>query len=180
MNYIIFDLEATCWHGKPKSKTQEIIEIGAYLLDSYGEVKGSYNRFVRPILHPYLSSYCTDLTTIEQHQVDRASKFGKVIEEFQDWAEVFDEDYLLCSWGNFDKTMLIEDCRLHDIEEDWLDAHINLKSQYRDIKGLSRERGLKWAVEREGFEFSGIHHRAIADAENLAKIFIKYLDEWRT
>ncbi|MEM9884583.1 MAG: 3'-5' exonuclease [Bacteroidota bacterium] len=180
MNYIIFDLEATCWQGKPKSKQQETIEIGAFLLNPYGEIKASYNRFIRPILNPYLSTYCTELTSIEQHQVDRARKFDKVIEEFQDWAEVFEEDYWLCSWGKFDQTILQEDCRLHDIEEDWLDYHINLKSQYREIKGLSKERGLKKAVEKEGFDFSGMHHRAISDAENLVKIFLKYLDEWRT
>jgi len=149
-------------------------------LNAYGEMKGSYNRFIRPILNPYLSTYCTELTTIEQAQVDRAQKFSKVIEEFQDWAEVFEEDYLLCSWGQFDQTLLIADCQLHDIEEDWLDHHINLKAQYREIKRLSRPRGLKWAVEKEGFEFSGTHHRAIDDADNLVKVFLKHRDEWRT
>ncbi|MEM8525610.1 MAG: 3'-5' exonuclease [Bacteroidota bacterium] len=180
MNYIIFDLEATCWQGSPRSKTQETIEIGAFLLNAYGELQGSYNRFIRPILNPYLSSYCTELTTIEQEQVDRAQKFPKVIEEFQDWAEIFEEDYMLCSWGQFDQTLLIADCRLHDIEEDWLENHINLKAQYREIKRLSRPRGLKWAVEKEGFDFDGTHHRAIDDADNLVKVFLKHRDEWRT
>jgi inhibitor of KinA sporulation pathway (predicted exonuclease) len=38
--------------------------------------------------------------------------------------------------------------------------------------------GLKSAVEREGFEFTGTHHRGIDDAENLAKIFVQYLGLW--
>lgn len=180
MNFIIFDLEATCWKGKPQSKTQETIEIGALLINGYGEeVKGSYNRFIKPVLNPYLSYYCTELTSIEQEQVNRAEKFDRVIEEFQDWAEIFYDDYMLCSWGDFDKKILINDCELHNIEDYWLDNHINLKRQYQEIKRLSKPRGLKSSVEKEGFDFTGIHHRAISDAENLAKLFVKYLDEWR-
>lgn len=179
MNFIIFDLEATCWKSNPNSKPQETIEIGALLVNSYGEVLGSYNRFIRPILHPLLSNFCKELTTIEQAQIDRAQKFNKVIEEFQDWAEIFDEEYLLCSWGDFDKKILMHDCDLHKLESDWLDYHINLKAQYREIRRLSKPKGLKSAVKSEGFEFSGTHHRAISDAENLAKIFVKHLDMWR-
>ncbi|MEO0341442.1 MAG: 3'-5' exonuclease, partial [Bacteroidota bacterium] len=136
-------------------------------------------KFVHPILNPHLSSFCQELTSIEQYQVDRAEEFPSVIETFQDWAEIFDEDYLLCSWGNFDRKMLIQDSILHDMEYDWIEGHhINLKRQYQEFKRLNRPRGLKRAVEKEGFEFTGIHHRGISDAENLAKIFIKHLDMW--
>ena len=179
MNFIIFDLEATCWQGRPRTMVQEIIEIGAVKINRYGEVTGVYNRFVRPILNPRLSAFCQELTTIDQDDVDRAKPFPDVIEDFQDWAEIFEEDYLLCSWGNFDRRMLIQDCRLHHLEEDWVDAHINLKRQYQELKKLSRPRGLRRAVEAEGFDFTGTHHRGMDDAENLAKIFGKYLDEWR-
>ena len=53
-----------------------------------------------------------------------------------------------------------------------------IKKQYHAIKGVKVERGLKAVTKKEGFEFTGIHHRAIADAENLAKIVAKYIDEW--
>ena len=43
---------------------------------------------------------------------------------------------------------------------------------------MSKERGLRKAVEKEGFEFTGTHHRGIDDAVNLVKVFNKYLDEW--
>lgn len=179
MNFIIYDLEATCWEGSPPSRVQETIEIGAVKLNGYGEVQGTYERFIRPILNPYLSAFCQELTTIEQPQINRSRGFVEVIEDFQDWVEIFDEDYLLCSWGSFDKKMLIQDCELHDIEPDWIyDHHINLKKQYKTFKRLNRPWGLKKAVEKEGFEFTGIHHRGISDAENLAKVFIKHLDMW--
>lgn len=178
MNYIIFDIEATCWDGAPLSDIQEIIEIGAVMINDYGEELGSYNRFILPIVCPTLSPFCKKLTSITQEDVNKAKTFPTVIEEFQDWAEVFDEDYMLCSWGDFDRKIFISNCELHKMESDWAEQHINLKQQYREIKNYSKAIGLKAAVRKEGFEFTGTHHRGISDAENLAKIFTKYLDEW--
>jgi 3'-5' exoribonuclease 1 len=159
--------------------TQEIIEIGAFRLNRYGEILGEFNRFVRPILNPYLSPFCQELTSIEQRDVDRAEFFPDVVEIFQDWALIFEEDYLLCSWGAFDKMQLIQDCRLHDLDYAWVEPHLNLKRQYQEINRLRRPRGLKRAVAMEGFDFTGIHHRAIDDAENLVKVFRNHLDVWR-
>ncbi len=158
---------------------QEIIEIGALRLNRYGEVLDAFNQFVRPVLHPRLSPFCEELTSISQEDVEYAQTFPAVIEDFQDWALIFDEDYLLCSWGNFDKRMLIQDCRLHGLDFDWVQPHINLRRQYQEIRRLSKPSGLKKAVMKEGFDFTGIHHRAISDAENLAKVFRSHLDEWR-
>lgn len=179
MNFIIFDLEATCWEGKPSEKTQEIIEIGAIKINGLGEEEDRYSRLVRPVLYPYLSGYCQELTGIRQIDVDRAASFPVVVEDFIDWAEIEEEDYLLCSWGSFDKRLLIQDCRLHRLEADWVAPHINLREQYQDFRRLRRPRGLRAAVEAEGYEFSGTHHRALADAENLAKLFVQFLGEWQ-
>ena len=178
MHYIIYDLEATCWLGRPPGSLQEIIEIGAMKLNGYGEELGKFSRFVKPKINPRLSAFCTELTTIKQSDIDMADGFEKVVEDFQDWINIFEDDYVLCSWGKFDKTMLQADCILHDIESDWVDQYINLKQQYQDMKGLRRPAGLKSVVVKEGFEFTGMHHRGIADAENLAKVFTKYIDEW--
>lgn len=179
MNFIIFDLEATCWEGSPPSKVQEIIEIGAVLMNGYGEVEDEFSRMVRPILNPRLSAYCQELTNIKQTEVDRASLFPTVVELFQDWGLMLEEDYVLCSWGGTDKRLLLQDCQLHDIEDDWVHSHINIKHQYMELKRLRRPRGLKASVEAEGFDFTGPQHRALADAQNLAKIFVKYLDVWQ-
>jgi inhibitor of KinA sporulation pathway (predicted exonuclease) len=179
VNFIVFDLEATCWEGKPDYMVQEIIEIGALRINYYGEILDTFCRFVQPILNPKISYFCADLTTIEQKSIDRSKKFPEVIDDFQEWAEIDYEDYVLCSWGSFDKKMLIKDCELHEIESDWVEKHINLKRQYHEIKRLRKMRGMKFAVEKEGFDFDGIHHRGIDDAKNLAKLFIKFRDEWR-
>jgi len=178
LNFIVYDLEASCWQGSPADLKQETIEIGAFRLNDYGEVTGEYNRFIKPVVHPYLSPFCKELTTISQEDVNRARSFPIVIEEFMDWIGVEEEEYLLCSWGSFDRKMFIRDCELHRLESEWAEQHINLKQQYQKLNRLRRPCGLNNALKREGFEFTGTQHRGFDDAMNLVKIFMKYFGEW--
>jgi inhibitor of KinA sporulation pathway (predicted exonuclease) len=177
-NFIIYDLEATCWENMPPGYIQETIEIGAFRVNQYGEVRGKFNRFIRPVVHPTLSPFCRQLTTITQEDINRARTFPAVIEEFWDWARIEEEDYVLCSWGSFDKKMFISDCRLHRMDTSWAEHHVNLKEQYKGFKRLRHSIGLRKAVEKEDILFTGIQHRGISDAENLAKLFLKFLGNW--
>ena len=179
MNFIIYDLEATCWLGRPPHGVNEVIEIGAIKMNPYGEEIDRYNRFIKPKVNPVLSHFCQKLTSIAQAMVDSASLFPKVIEDFKDWIDVYENDYLLCSWGGFDEVLLKNDCLLHKQDDEWLIPCINVKKQYHTYKKSEKERGLKVSIQAEGFEFDGAHHRAISDAENLAKIFAKYIDIWQ-
>ncbi len=177
-NFIIFDLEATCWLGRPPKGYNEIIEIGAIRINRYGEYLGRFEQFVRPSVNPVLSGFCKKLTSITQTQVDTAKTYPSVYQEFLEWAGIFEEDSYICSWGNNDIKLLRSDCELHDLEDNWLDNYVNLKAQYNSIKRAAVKGTLKKIVIKEGFEFTGKAHRAISDAENLAKIFLKYFDEW--
>jgi inhibitor of KinA sporulation pathway (predicted exonuclease) len=178
MNYIIYDLEATCWENPPPGFIQETIEIGAFRVNQFGEVRGKFNRFVKPVVHPTLSPFCRNLTSITQEDVNRARTFPEVIQEFQDWAYIEEEDYVLCSWGNFDHRMFALDCKLHRLDHEWTKRHANLKEQYKEMKRMKNGVGLRKAVEKEGILFTGTHHRGISDAENLVKLFLKFLGNW--
>jgi 3'-5' exoribonuclease 1 len=179
LNFIIFDLEATCWEGAPSDMESEIIEIGAFRLNEFGEVRGKFDRFVRPVIHPTLSTFCRQLTTIEQVDVNRAATFPTVIEEFLSWAKIYEDEYVLCSWGGFDKRMLLKDCKLHRLDGEWANSHINLKEQYSKMSRIRNSIGLQKALLREGIPFTGIPHRAISDAENLTKLFLQYIGQWK-
>ncbi|MBL0236589.1 MAG: hypothetical protein IPQ02_08285 [Saprospiraceae bacterium] len=39
MKFLVFDLEATCWDINPQQHRSEIIEIGACIVNPYGELK---------------------------------------------------------------------------------------------------------------------------------------------
>lgn len=178
VNYIIYDLEATCWLGRPPKGYNEVIEIGAVLINEYGDYMGSFEKFVKPTINPKLSGFCKKLTSISQDKVDRAESFPKVLDQFMEWGDMYYEDFYVCSWGKNDKKLFLEECIIHDLDNAWLDRYVNLKTQFNDIKGGTVKGTLKKIVQQEGFEFTGIQHRAISDAQNLAKLFLKYFDEW--
>ena len=178
MRFVIFDLEATCWEGNTMGREQEIIEIGAVLTDHFGTSHATFQRFVRPLVNPSLSHYCTDLTGITQDEVNSAATFDHVIHAFQEWIDIYDGQYTLCSWGDKDLDLLMADCSRNRLDTDWLDPYIDLKKQYHEINGIQRKRGLKRTLKAESMEFEGAHHRALDDAINLYGLFAKYRDSW--
>ena len=165
--------------GRPPNGVNEIIEIGAVRYNGYGEELGLFNSFVKPTVNPLLSPFCKKLTKIQQSDIDSAPTFPYVIRDFLEWGEVYDEDTYLISWGENDKKFFKDDCRLHKIEDDWTEKHVNLKPFYRELKQMQKGIGLKKAVIQEGFEFTGTSHRGIDDAINLAKVFLKNIDQWQ-
>lgn len=158
---------------------QETIEIGACALDAYGTFLGSFSKLIKPTLHPKLSHFCQNLTGIEQVNLNKARNFRRVIQDFKDWVGVDHEEYLLASWGDFDRVQLMADCDLHRLDDFWLDDHIDLREQYQQIRRLPKKRGLKAAVKHEGFTWEGTQHEALVDAENTMKVFQALIDEWR-
>jgi inhibitor of KinA sporulation pathway (predicted exonuclease) len=176
MKYIILDLEATCWEKKDK-QPNEITEIGALCIDENQNTLGEFNSFSKPIVHPELSEFCTKLTSITQKDVDTAPEFPEVLKNFQDWIESFNDDYFLCSWGFYDRVQFKNDCVLHKLDINWLENHISLKHQYGKIKH-KRPIGMKKALKKENIQLEGTHHRGIDDARNIAKIFVKYFEDW--
>lgn len=179
MNFIILDLEATCWQGNAMGREQEIIEIGAWRINGYGEWMDHFQAFVKPKLFPRLSSYCKDLTGITQMQVNRAGSFEQVFQDFEDWLDHDDSAYILCTWGDKDLPLIIDDCHRHQVDYAFLPRCIDLKSQYAAIHQLSKASGLMKALEYNELEFEGAHHRAIDDAYNTAKLFLRYIDHWQ-
>ncbi len=178
MNYIIVDLEATCWNEKHHTRKSEIIEIGAICVNEKKEILGEFQIFVKPNLHVELSDFCKQLTSITQEMVDNAPTFPVALEQFQTWIYSFGKDYVLGSWGFYDKGQFEKDCLLHQLDTNWLKNHINIKFQHAIIRNLPKGIGMKQAIEHEKLVLDGTHHRGIDDARNIAKIFIKLFEKW--
>ncbi|MDY8135144.1 3'-5' exonuclease [Aquimarina sp. 2201CG5-10] len=178
MNYIILDLEATCWKDRSIQKQSEIIEIGALKINAEGKIVSEFCAFIKPKLNPVLSDFCIELTTITQNEIDKADSYESVIEAFKQWINL-KNSYLLCSWGFYDKKQFLKDCKLHSLDTDWLKNHISLKHQYADIKNLNKPIGMGGALKKEKLTLEGTHHRGIDDARNISKIFISNIDKWK-
>lgn len=178
MNYIIFDLEATCWEND-KSKISEIIEIGAVKLDDRLEVIDTFSKFISPVINPNLSKFCTELTSITQNDVEAAESFNQVIEEFEKWIISTDSNVLLCSWGFYDKKQIINECKIKKYSGEilkLLNRHISIKHQFAKIKKI-KPCGMGKALNILGISLEGTHHRGIDDAKNISKIFKSVFNE---
>jgi len=85
--YCVIDFEATCELGKSFQYDNEIIEFPAVLLDgtTMAEVDAEFHAYVKPVLNPTLTAFCTELTGITQQKVDASDTFPVVLERFEAW-----------------------------------------------------------------------------------------------
>jgi inhibitor of KinA sporulation pathway (predicted exonuclease) len=171
--YPIVDFEATCCNkGTIPSQEMEIIEIGAVMVDaSTFQVIDECQTFVRPVRHPKLTLFCTALTSIQQKDVSGAPAFKEAIAQFKTWLYRY-SSFLFCSWGDYDRKQLQQDCQFHNVPYPINAPHINLKRLIAKCQDLPKKPGLAQAVQLAGLEFVGTHHRGIDDARNIARLLV--------
>ena len=171
MTYIVIDFEATCCNkGSVARNEMEIIEIGAVALEYNGPaILEEYQAFIKPVRHPKLTKFCSSLTSINQEMIDQAEDFSTVMGDFSLWIEQF-EHPIFCSWGNYDKNQLNQDCAYHNINYPFSDEHINIKQLFSDKMGHKKGLGLGKALKSVGLRFNGTAHRGIDDARNMARL----------
>ena len=169
MDLIVVDLEATCWDTPRPGSQMEIIEIGAVRLDAALTIVDEFDSFVRPVIEPKLSQFCTALTTIKQADVGGADMFPAVFARFLEWIGA--GPYRLCSWGFFDVGQFRLDCTRFGLvfPEQFESDHLNIKQVFADWKGV-RRCGMTAALDLLGLPLAGTHHRGIDDARNIARI----------
>lgn len=169
--YLIVDLEATCSDdGTVPRHEMEIIEIGAVVQSSRTfEIESEFQTFVRPVRHPELTPFCTELTGITQRDVTGAPPFRDAIEAMKRWMVAF-EDTLFCSWGDYDRNQFVQDCAYHQVAYPFRSEHLNLKAEFSRTLGRRKKLGIADALRSLGLEFEGSHHRGLDDARNIARV----------
>ncbi|SRR5690606_6711708 len=178
MKYILFDIEATCWDGYHSNGIQEVIELGALALNHYGDVQDYFLEFVRPVINVRLSQYCRELTGIKQSEVESASNFEEVYDNFETWVEPGSDTWFV-SWGDFDVRILNEECQRSMGENSMIQNHLDLRTAYATMKNVHPRISLMKALEYEEKDFEGEPHRALPDAKNMAYIFRSYFEYWK-
>jgi 3'-5' exoribonuclease 1 len=169
-HYVVIDLEATCCNDNSFPREHmEIIEIGAVLVDGERLTPvAEHQSFVRPFRRARLTPFCMELTTITQEQVDAAPRFPQAIAALRAFLE--GKGAVFCSWGDYDRTQLQRDARLHNVQLPLSAVHINLKRRFAERRGEPRELGTYQALRKVGLPPTGTHHRAIDDARNIARL----------
>jgi len=171
MTFIIVDFEATCCNkGSVARNEMEIIEIGAIALQEDNlETLGEYQTFIRPVRHEKLTVFCRELTSITQEEVDSSDTFPQALKHFTQWINQYDNP-VFCSWGNYDKSQLKQDCDFHSAQYPFSNEHINIKKVFATNMGIKKPMGLGKALKYMKMQFEGTAHRGIDDARNMARL----------
>jgi len=167
---LVIDLEATCCdHNTIPRREMEIIEIGAVMV-AYPSLEpvSEFQSFVKPLRNRELTSFCTELTSITQEQVENAASFPEVMYALIDWMAGF-EGWIFASWGAWDRGQFEQDCDFHGFPYPFGAQHLNIKTMFAARAG-TRSRGMARALEQVGLAVEGTHHRGIDDARNIARL----------
>ena len=168
--YLVVDVEATTSNdGSFPKDEMEIIEIGAVLVDARSlTAVDEFQSFVRPVRHPVLHPFCTELTKITQDMVDAAPGFPEVLAQLCD-RMLKRDGVVFASWGNYDKLQFHRDCTLHQLDYPF-PRHLNLKEELSRVQGHRKKLGMSQALRFLGLPLEGTHHRGIDDARNIARM----------
>lgn len=161
---IILDFEATCSQSPTfPLKDQEIIEFPALLyslrhntlveeLDDPHEHPPTFHEYVRPVLQPKLTEFCTELTGIEQETVDAAVPFPAVWERHLNWLKgvgALDDPssfaYLTCGDWDMATALPKELARIPGVEIPALCSKsrvVNVKKPFSMHYNLKKDRGM--------------------------------------
>lgn len=128
-----------------------------------------FQTFIQPVRHPQLTPFCTELTSIQQADVDAAPLFPAANRHLKEWKTPY-ESALFCSWGDYDKSQFEQDCRHHQTPYPFSSSHLNLKKQFSRSLGYPKNYGMARALQLAGVPLEGTHHRGIDDARNMARL----------
>ena len=168
---IVIDFEATCSNDDSiKKEDMEIIEFAAAAINPDFSIDETFSMFVQPVVNPFLTDFCTNLTTITQDDVKYAPLFPAVLNSFHWFFLKRYDNPVFCSWGAYDKKQLMRDCKYWNVEYPFDDKHINLKEEFAKRRGWSRGCGMAKALRDQNLELTGVHHRGIDDVKNISKL----------
>jgi inhibitor of KinA sporulation pathway (predicted exonuclease) len=168
-NRMLFvDVELTCWEGEPPAGEQpEVIAFGIVDLKTDElRIRREKVHFVRPQVST-ISPFCSTLTGITPKEAEGAPYLPDVVRTIRktfgqsDW----------CAWGR-DDVLIRESCERAGAELPFLGGFHNFAAQVRSLLGLTYRLGLDEALERFDLDWEGPPHDALADARNLARLFI--------
>ncbi|PVG02814.1 hypothetical protein CPB86DRAFT_750730 [Serendipita vermifera] len=212
-SFLVIDVEATCISGKDFEWPNEIIEWPVVLLKWTTDTTkpnskrliavDEFRSFVKPVLHPTLDPFCTQLTGITQAQVDKAPTFPDLLlqcEQFLMKNGLLNrkgrpiERFVWCSDGPWDlRDFLAKQLFISKIKKPrWIpDQVIDVRQAFSDWylnthlpkynKGPPRHGSfslrapykLETQLELLGLRFEGRQHSGIDDTRNVSRVLME-------
>lgn len=183
MNYLVIDLEMCKvpkhYRNNKYKYANEIIQVGAVLLDEEYEIIGKLNQYVHPE-YGVLDHFITNLTGIHGNQVKHAPKLEAVLKHMIDW--LGDREYKIFAWSDSDYKQLQHEINSKEIIDDQIDNFMQCERwiDYQAVYGsrfdFAKPVSLKEALMYCGVDVDGKLHDGLDDAVNTASI-IKKLEQ---
>jgi ERI1 exoribonuclease 3 len=180
---LILDFEAQCVE-EGRLNCQEIIEFPVLIIDVKQQkvLDNYFHYYIRPTVYPILTDFCTDLTGIEQHQVEAGILIDDALKRLHEFLEVnniLESRFVFMSCGDWDLlTCLTNECRYKGIKyNDYLCKWINVKTVYQKYTRKNKVGGMKSMLKKLDITLEGRHHSGIDDSRNIAKIVIHMLKD---
>ncbi|KAL2916704.1 hypothetical protein HK105_203820 [Polyrhizophydium stewartii] len=175
--YLVCDIEATCDENSGFNFANEIIELPVVAIDGATmETIGTFRKFVRPILNPTLTDFCTRLTGITQEQVDAADPFSVVFAQLLDWIATLHpnptrETVVFATDGPWDlRDFMEKELRYNNLSRpDYMRRVVDVRKSYAKFYD-KRSIGLNGMLAGLGMQFEGREHSGIDDTNNVARI----------
>lgn len=177
---LVIDFESTCWKDKTGAPPPEVIEFPVVLLSLVtGKVVAEFHEYVMPVENPRLSPFCTQLTGIQQKQVDDGIPISTCLVLFSQWLKKVSEDAKFevgveatcLTWSDWDLTFCLDkECKRKQIRKPQvLSSWVDIRAVYREFY-KRRPQGLNGALRELGLSFEGREHSGIEDARNTARL----------
>ncbi|KAK7078599.1 3'-5' exoribonuclease 1 [Halocaridina rubra] len=181
--FVVIDFEATC-DSLPSHYRHEIIEFPAVLVSTKKrKIVDKFHSYVRPIVNPKLTAFCTSLTGITQDKVNFAPEFPEVLIKFEAWLK---ERNLLSDYNSFAiitdgpwdmGRFLFFQCKLSKVTyPPWAKTWINIKKPFCNFYKTERL-PLKEMLDHLGMTFIGQPHCGLDDARNIARVALKLFED---
>lgn len=193
--FCVLDFEATCNDKRPKPSPQEIIEFPVVLLNiKTGEVDDIFHYYIRPDLHPELSSFCTELTGITQEMVgNNGISLFECLKLHEQWLQKHNlvnhegqisnaesKRFLYVTCGDWDlKTCLPNQLAHHNMKvPNIFNSWVNVKKAYGKFYNR-KVSGMTSMLTDLRLDLQGRHHSGIDDSKNIARVCARMVaDGW--
>ena len=174
--YLVIDLEF-CRTDKYYAKlnkyymSQEIIQIGAVILNTDNQVVDEFRTYVHPS-YGMPDDKVTELTGITEDNLKDAPYLGRALRYMADW--MGDRELIAASWSDSDYIQLSEEMnqkrisnqKIEALFDDWVD----LQKAYIKMEGLTQQISLEKAMAASAVAVEGRLHDGAVDAFNTAKL----------
>lgn len=185
MKYIFVDFEMATigkdFMEQRKIWRQEIIEIGAVMLDeSFSEID-SFKKYVKPEYARHISTAVYNLTGIDDYFLNGCNGIEDEMNAFAAWCLESGDDITIYAWSESDLVQIQKEYLLKNLEpsealsrvmESWKD----LQAEYDETIGSHSATALHKALASIGVSFEGKMHDALDDSRNTAKLFVEMSD----